>query len=307
MVSPFFRKFLLLLFAVAHTSPAVAKATQGPAIAVEQAPEAKVEGGDKDTKPGDRSVARRRYELNLLIPVPAKVFGGLVVVKADIFEERRAYSGKDAAGTAVDVKNPNVAGTGLVFLPHVSEGAPKFFVVAERYGYLSTERRALAMGEYIIGADIADDDMPFHLKFSPTDEAASRVTVRLRRFPGFNKWLFLVAHKIDTKTGFSIDGGFPSHLIVGWQTSDDAWKVYGGGRLVSREYPLTPGWIEGFAGYGLLGLRRVVMGPVYATLEAGMQKEWTDWHDIKGRIMQRYETAWGPFVRLGVETWVSVP
>ncbi len=303
----------LFIGLLAAPGAAAAKTAKGPALTVEQDGGTAVGGGDKGTKPTDLAVARRRYEMNLLLPIPAKVLGGMFLVKGDLFKERRDYAGRDAqGGMTVDVRNPNVGGWGLVFLPHAAEGAPKFFAVVERYGYLSTTRKAKPLGEYILGADIADDDMPFHLKFSPSDEAETRVLVRLRRFPGFNKWLLLVGHKIETKSGLSIDGAIPSHLILGWQTDGGDWKVYGGGKAVSREYPMafdleTQGWIEGFTGYGLLGLRRKVTGPLFGAFEGGVQKEWTDWHDLSGKIFQQFATKAAPFVRLSLETWVQTP
>lgn len=307
------RQSTLVLALSLLNDAAFAKAAKGPEINAEQAGAAAVVGGDQGVAPNDLHVVRRRYELNLLAPIPAQVLGGMLVFKGDVYKERRDYTGLDASGgQSADERNPNVAGWGFAFLPHASEGNPKFFLVIERYGYLSAERKSKPMGEYIIGANIADDDMPFHLKFSPTDEAVSQVLVRLRRFPGFDRWLFLVGHRIESKSGLSIDAAYPSHLLLGWKTRDGAWQIFGGGRAVGREYPMEysggqRGWIEGFTGYGLAGLRRRAYGPLFVTLESGVQKEWTDWHEESGRIFQQYVTAAAPYVRAGVETWVETP
>src|SRR5438128_918032 len=74
---------------------------KGPGVAVEQA--------------NDDEATRRRYEASLLVPVPAQILGGMLVVKGDLFKERRTATADD--GTRVDaendVENPAVVDAGL--------------------------------------------------------------------------------------------------------------------------------------------------------------------------------------------------
>lgn len=300
-----------IVFALSPTPAAAAKVAKGPWIAVEQDTASPIEVTKPEGVEVDSEVTRRRYEMALLVPIPARVLGGMFLLKGDFYKEQREYEPKASGPTENDARNPNVAGAGAVFLPHAQEGAPRFLVVIERYGNMSFKDDAKPMSEYIIGADISDDALPFKLKIGDTDETESRVLVRLRRFPGFNKWLLLVGHRIDRKNGFSLDIAIPSHLLAGWETPDGAWKFYGGGRATSREYPVYnvtgAGWVEGSALYGLAGVRRKLIGPAFAALEGGVTREDLVLHDEKGKEIVVQNTKFKPFVRLALETWVTTP
>lgn len=309
-------RYLALILATFSPIPAYAKTVKGPGVSVEEAQPSQVRYLDEreDAPAPDLEVRRRRYEANLLVPIPAKVLGGMFVLKGDLFKERRTLVGDDAK-TAPDQENdflnPNVAGVGAVFLPHAKEGAPKFFVLASRYGSMSFEDDAGPMGEYILGADIADEDMPFTVKLSPTDDTETRLLVRYRRFPGFHRWLFLVGHRIETVSGWSFDATIPSHVLIGWQTQDAGWKIYGGIRWVGREYPfetlVSSGWQEGHATTRLVGVRREITKPLYLALEAGAQKEELTYFDARGETLSSHETDFAPWARLALETWITTP
>lgn len=293
---------------------AFAAAIKGPSVSVEEAQAAPVVFTDQreDDPAPDLTIQRRRYEASILAPIPAKLLGGMFVIKADFFKESRIYAGDDAPNQeANDLKNPNVAGIGTVYLPHAKEGAPRFFIATARYGSMSLDDKAGPMSEYIVGADIASEDMPFRLTFSPTDDAQTRLLVRYRNFPGFHRWLFLVGHKIQTVGGWSIDITLPSHVLLAWQTLDDAWKVYGGVRWVSREYPFSTGvvegWTEGHATSRLIGLRRKLISPLYVALEAGMQNETLSYLDEHGETLSSQDSPFAPWARVSLETWLPSP
>jgi hypothetical protein len=251
----------------------------------------------------------------LLVPVPANFLGGLLVAKADFFKERRTAS-DDAAPLAADLANPAVAALGGVYLPHAAEGAPRFFALAARYDRLSVKGSQRPMSEYILGADVDDDDTPFELRFDPSDESESRFFVRYRQFPGHHRWLVVAGHKLKRRSGFNFDVAVPTHALVGWESLGGAWAVYGGGRVVGREYPVAfdgavaagdddvHGWIEGYATLALLGVRAAIAAPLYVALEAGAQRETLTFYDEKGETLDAYSTAFAPWARLALETYL---
>ncbi len=299
----------LFILALAAT-PVWAKTVKGPGLSTEQARPGDILPDD-DSHP-DAKVARQRSEANLLVPIPAAVLGGMLVLKDDFFAEHRTYSGEATGDEPDDVKNPNVAGLGVVYLPHPKEGAPRFFAIAARYGELSVfQDKARPMTEYILGADISDTDMPFPVKFNPTDQAETRVLVRLRHFPGFNRWLLLVGHQIDFASGFGLDVTIPSQVLASYEFGGGSWKVYGGVRWTGREYPFntggTSGWVDGFVMTRLIGMRREILGPLFVALEGGVQKESVRYVDEHGQELEVHDTTYAPWARLALETWVKNP
>ena len=300
---------------------ASAKLIKGPQIAVDETAAAPLdqESSNAAATHDAPTVERRRYEANIVAPIPLPILGGMFVVKADFFKERRIYAGDDDdesrffAGN--DRRNPNVAGWGAVFLPHASEGTPRFFAVAERYGAMSFMHGGKPMAEFVLGADFSTPDLPASmqswLKFSPTDEAESRLLVRMRRYPGFVKWLYFIGHTIETQNGWSLDLAYPSQAIVGRQWQGGAWKLYGGARAVSREYPwndgLRQGWTDGYVGTALIGARRQITGPLYASLEVGYAFETLDYRAESGDTVATWTTKWRPGARVAIESWIKNP
>lgn len=295
---------------LAFASGASAKTVKGPQVSHERAASADVE--PKDGSDPDAKVQRNRTEANLLVPIPAEVLGGMFVLRDDFFKEHRVYEGDDTGNEPDDVKNPNVAGLGVVYLPHPKEGAPRFFLAAGRYGELSVfQDKSKPMKEYIVGADVADTDMPFALKFSATDQAESKILVRYRDFPGFHRWLLLVGHKIEQTNGFSLEVVIPSHVLATFSFGGGAWATYGGIRWVGREYPFdtgfTQGWIEGHVTTRLFGVRRQLAGPLFLALEGGVQKEELRYVDTKGEELSVHETKFAPWTKAALETWIKTP
>lgn len=301
---------LAILAAACFGEPASAKIVKGPYVSVDEAAAADLEPQDESHP--DAQVKRRRYEGNLLVPIPAELLGGMIVLRNDFFKEERTYTGDDTGSEPDDVKHPNVAGLGAVYLPHHKEGAPRFFVAAGRYGELNVfQDDSKPMQEYIVAADIADTDAPFALKFSPTDQAESRILVRYRQFPGFHRWLLLVGHKIERSFGFGLDVTIPSHILASYSFNGGDVVTYGGIRWVGREYPFdlgyTKGWAEGFTTARLIGIRKGIVGPLFVAFEGGMQKEELRYVDEKGEELSVHETKFAPWVRLALETWVRTP
>src|SRR5262245_38924778 len=128
----------IVLVALLVAAKGLAAPVKGPSVAVEQVAPVALVPEDVTPKP-DLEVRRRRYEANLMAPVPVRVLGGMFVLKADFFKEQRELTGADAGPLPDDLKNPNVAGLGGLFLPHAAEGAPRFFLLAARYGEMSFE------------------------------------------------------------------------------------------------------------------------------------------------------------------------
>lgn len=312
----------LLGFFIA-SAPAEAKLIKGPQISVDQTAPAQSEQASSNAPRsegglGEPTVATRRYEVNLLAPIPVPLLGGMFVLKGDFFKERRVYGGSETAQetfAASDLKNPNDAGLGAVFLPHAAEGMPRFFVLAERYGAMSLKRRERPMAEFALGADFAAQDLPpglaSWLRFSPSDDAESRLLVRMRRFPGFVKWLYYVGHSLETASGWSLEVAYPSHLIVGKSFDGGAWKIYGGGKAISREYPwedgFRQGWIDGYVATLFGGVRRNVTGPLYASLELGYEYETLDYRGDNGETLATWNTKFRPGARFALEAWIKNP
>jgi hypothetical protein len=284
---------------------------QGPYVDVQEAGPAQILP-DKGEEP-DLKVARKRTEMELLVPIPAQVLGGMFVLKDDFFSEERTYSGSDAADLNLpnNERNPNVAGLDVVFLPHAKEGAPRFFLVAGRYGHLRFGHDAIPMTEYIIGADTAAEDMPFNIKFSPSDVAQVRLLARYRQYPGFHRWLVDGGMKLKRASGWLFDVELPSRVFGGWDAPGNDWGWYGGIRWVSREYPFTDGvdaaWMDGYVTTRVLGVRRRVVGPLYVSLEAGMEAETLRVIDEHGTTRESHETEYAPWGRVALETWIPNP
>lgn len=289
-----------------HAAP-----VKGPTVATESARPQVVRQTSEDNPAQDLQVRRRRYEASVLAPIPLRLLGGMFVFKGDFFKEHRELEGDDRYEEEDDLRNPNVAGVGTVYLPHHKEGAPRFFILAARYGEMSFKDKAGPMSEYVLGADIDAVDMPWPMRFDVSDDASTRVLVRYRSFPGFHRWLLLAGHKIQRASGWSFDVQIPSHVLAGWQTDDQAWKIYGGVKWVSREYPFSTtyadGWMEGHTATRFVGVRRLIAVPLYVALEAGMQREVLAYYDERGETLSAHETEFAPWARVALETWVPTP
>lgn len=289
---------------------ALATMTKGPNLSVTQSTPAKVK--PEDGPESDLLVKRRRYAANLLIPIPVDFLGGMLLGKGDFFKEQRIESGEDATeDPANDLKNPNVAGLGVIYLPHAKEGLPRFFMVAARYGKMSLQNTVRPMGEYIIGTDINDEDSPVNLRIHATDEANVRALVRLRQFPGRNKWLLLIGYNNKMQSGLSLELYIPSHLQIGFETKDTRWKYYTEIRAASREYPVdygfVNGWMDGYTTTMAIGVRRHLVNVLYLTLEAGVQKENMEFYDENGDELYVTESDFAPWGKFALETWIKNP
>ena len=294
---------------IVYGAAAFARTTKGPQVSVETANASEAQDDNEDQDGRGFEIARRRTDLNLLVPIPADLLWGLWVVKVDHFSEKRTYSDDVPVPPDDHVKNPRVTGTGFVYLPHAKEGAPRFFLVAERYGRLDDEG-GRPMSEFVLGADVADEDMPFNIKLLATDESEVRVLLRYRQFPGFKRWLLLGGYQLERRSGWTLDFTWPSQILGGWQTPDKTWKFYGGVRWVGREYPFTlsdgtQGWMEGFSQAGLLAVRRRIVGPLFVAVEAGRQHEVLHFIDEHGETLDRQRTAPSPWVKIALETWLD--
>jgi len=280
--------------------------TSGPYVGVEgsSAP-LDVHGTSSE---GDSKLAHQRYEAGLVAPVPESLLGGLFVIKGDAFVEKRAVTAAGDAALA-DLGKPGVAAVDLIYLPHPMEGAPRVFLGGGRYGAVTFKDQVPPMSEYFIGTDIADVDMPFHLRLSPSDRTWTSLLVRMRHFPGFDKWLYYAGYRLERASGWFFDAAYPSHVLLGFKTYDDAWSLYAGQRWVSREYPfkteLGEGWMDGYTSTRLVGVRRVLVAPVYLSLEAGLQSEFMRFAGRHGEELAVTQTRYAPWARLGIETWFN--
>jgi hypothetical protein len=254
---------------------------------------------------------------HILAPLPSKALSsllrGMLLFESVLVQESRSYYG-EMEGTPYasnSLKSPNLGAFGFIYLPHFAEGAPRYFLVAKRYGDLNVKRGARPMSEYIVGSDIDIDDMPIKIRFATSDEATTRLLLRLRQFPGRQKWLLLVGHKIKTQNGFHLDFAIPSHLTVGQDLRPDDYRLATVIKATSKEFPLKvggqPQWLDGYSLTIDVNLRKKIHGILYGRLAFGVQKEVIEIFDEQGDKLSEYSTSFAPFAALAIETWIKTP
>jgi hypothetical protein len=289
--------------------PAAARTVEGPYFDLEATAPAVVEPSRHGAQQGE-TLARQRTEADLLAPVPAAVLGGMFLAHVQAAAEQREVTDAPRSEPA-DLSRPSVLGAGALFLPHLEEGAPKLFVGATRFGRLRFHADQQPMTELVFGADLLGADLPFRLAPADSDQTVSRLYLQYRQFPGFRQWLLGIGHSIDHAGGAFLDAELPRHVLLGWHDGDGTWRYYGGVRWTQREYPFDDGaesgWMDGYDQALLLGLRRVLVRPVFLAVEAGVEKESMRWVNERGEELLAYNTRNAPWGKLALETWIQNP
>ena len=172
------------------------------------------------------------------------------------------------------------------------------------------------MVEFSVGAFMDDYDVPWLLAPEPTDQTVTRLELRWRRFPGFDRWLPLIGHLIEQKSGLVVDLYLPLHGLVGWKFPAEAGRAYGGYRISLKAFPSTKiqdiddaddGWYEGYSINLLVGMRLRLDGPFFASVETGLTRETLSLYDHEGQRLFDQTTHPMPYVRMGLETWIKHP
>ena len=177
---------IAILSCFSLTQVALAKATQGPKLTIENRSSTPLTDSQTEKKLGVEEKTTNA-QLNLLVPIPAPFLGGMLISKIDLVNESKEFTGDNADIYNTDelknMRERDMAAVGFVYLPHAKEGAPKFFALAARYSKLDVTDSAQPMGEYILGMNMDGKDTPFNIKFDPTQNAGISLIARHRRFP----------------------------------------------------------------------------------------------------------------------------
>lgn len=283
-------------------------------------------GEDKPQTTLPSEIFWRRTTFNTMVPIPVPFLWGMLVGNIRYYDELRSFSAQpeqittsSEPGGLADRDLRRLA-TGLLYLHHPGEGAPKFFIMANRYDHPDIKKMGAPMGEYIIGTDLDDDDLPFHIRWLPSDQSEFRFLLRLRQFPGFRSWLPLAGWRLTMGNGFYYELYIPSHLTIGWRFEES--EYFFSARLESKEAPLDLQlmgstssshtmqqrfWAEGHTTTFTLGMRRKLFKPLYLVSELGMQSDQLEYRNRDGDLLASIETDYAPYIRLAIETWIDTP
>ena len=310
---PAYTLALWLLLMLIHSGAASgAVATPGPWIEQSWAAPASVDVKPRDQGP-DQTVRHRSkaFQATMLAPIPARFVGGLLIPRVELTVAQTVV---DGAETPPWLKNRQVVPVGAVWLPHVAEGSPRWFLMAMRHGSFATRNTAAPMTEGIVGGDLEQTWPRFH----HTDISRTRLLLRWRRFPHGERWLPVLEHHVARANGTFVTVGIPTGLTGGWQTADLSTVWTGGVKTSSRAFPIgAPAlgrtwehprvdlWAEGYTLTIFAGLRQRLDGILFWSTEIGAQQEVTTLYTEGGNKLSTSQSQFAPWIRLGLETWVD--
>jgi len=305
---------VFILSALSFANPALAIDTQGPQLSFQQSGPTDVtvieQGAERDLGAQEST---RYSEFNLLAPIPFPFLGGIIVAKIDLALQSRRYSGENAdvlnSSNFDQVNHRDMLGVGGVYLPHAKEGAPKFFVLAARYGKLRDTYNTKPMGEFVIGANMNGNDTPFNIKISPTDEAYISTLVRFRQFPGHQTWYGEIGYEYETADKWHFKLLLPSSIHMGKGQSDRNWYYYFEAAAASRNLVFESSdefyWSDGFVITTDLGVRKKLSSLFFVSLEVGLQQERQTTFTESGDEVSSTITDFAPWAKLALETWID--
>ncbi len=297
-------RFLSIILILNFGPIAVARTVPGPFVSFDDTQES----GLKSLRAGelDGKLRSRRLFTKLLAPLPGEMAGFTLVGQLDYAEEARTARGK-SLGILSDRSAEKVAllAPGLIALRAAPAGQPQWFLVAARYSAPGWNATTRPMGEWIVGFD--QEHLGGAVFFGPGWSAESRLLVRYRHFPFADRYLLLAEHKVQHESGAFGVLSIPSHALVGVDIGD--WAAYGGGRLVSKEYPLSSErgslWMEGHTTSVLIGARRRIHEILFATIEVGSLAESMAYISESNETLQEQETSFAPWVKFALETFLD--
>lgn len=295
--------------------------TPGPFITYEESAPAlvidKSENQQKLPEQQRRKVAIKRLSTDIIAPIPYRILGGMLVVKAAYRRETRAWTRDgDTLQSSGDLDTPELLAPGLIFLPHAAEGGPRWFLMATRYGSGKTRETAKFMAEALVGFDLMDR---IPLTFANGDTTRTRFLIRQRKFPHAVRWLVLAEHSIYSPAGWHLSLSIPSHLIGGWESQNGDFAARGGLRLESKEYPFNAGdsssltdetkfgWFEGYTTTVFSGVRHRMRGALFAAGEIGATMENLSTYAESGTHLASHSTNLVPFIKIALETHFVTP
>lgn len=266
------------------------------------------------------SIKSTRTEGWLLAPIPAAVLNGMVTIRANLKSDTQKSSfleprlPDDSSLLLIpqgsQKENRNVTTVGFSWHPHHKEGAPRYYLAAERTGLPDPTDTIRPLSSYTVGSDVGEDDLPIPFNFSATDITETKIYFTWHRFTGYNRFDVGAGHKIKTKNGLVLDLLIPRHFLVGWSSEQDSWYLYGG---LGRELEYLPwfdatahGWSEDLREKRKIGVRVEIFRPVYFVFEAGLERQTREQFDYDGNRAGMVRSEFAPFARLAIESWHQV-
>jgi hypothetical protein len=312
MIAPLISWFWMLFAA-----PAVAAvATQGPWIDYSSSGPSRIRDIHGDlTGEGGSHVrhATRTFRATLLAPIPARLVGGILIPRVEVSVAQTTVHGSEEVD-APWLQNRQVVPIGAIWIPHVAEGSPRWFLMGMRHGSLATKNTTAPMGEWIVGGDLEQTWPRLH----HTDISRTRLLLRYRKFPHGDRWLPVAEHHIARANGTFVTLGLPTGVTGGWQTADLGFVWTSGIKTTSRAYPIgAPAlgrtwsgprvdlWAEGHTVTIFTGLRKRIDGILFGSAEFGAEQESRTLYTESGQKIGTTQTNFAPWFRIGLETWVD--
>jgi hypothetical protein len=301
--------------------PVMARTAQGPSTSAEVT---RSFMPDEEGEP-ETAVLHRRYKGSFIYPIPIGILSGMFVLTGDIVRNERVYqTAKTASGIPPQPNifppapaNQALGGFGTLYIPHHQEGAPLFEVEIRRWNRLAQPEFVAPLWETTLSSSMDAKDLPFSIFISPRDEAAITAKLTYQRYLGAERWIPQLGYRLKRPSGWELDLLAPLHALIARQKSPETWRIYGGVRWSPRVDPfLRPatdsaprfsGWTMGWTTTILSGVRLPVWLPLYASIEAGIQRELYKAYTEKGDPMTSLRTTWGPWAQVALETWIRTP
>lgn len=290
---------------------AVAAPLEGPRVGLETSAPGRLYR--EDPQDPRESLPHLRLDAQIFVPVPVRMLLGLMSLTADYAEERRQLTDPRAADAT---ETWRTLGAGALYLPHAKEGKPHFFTAAKRYSSQLFPDHTRPMLELSTGMVIDDYDAPWIPTLNPTDQTQTRLELRWRQYPGFQRWLPILAHKIEQKHGVFLDLCLPLYGLLGWNFISENLRAYTGFRSTPRAYQIdrderdaasASGWYEGYVNQLLIGAQAPLYQPIYLSFEAGISRETLTLYRDNGHRVDRHITKPMPYLRATLETWLKKP
>lgn len=298
--------FLLAIITIGYGQPdkgvAAAFPAEGPGVAAEAwqgtspvHPETHIPNAHQPAG------STHRADVWLLAPIPEAVLGGLVTIDAGFTEETYRASNSHIR---------QALRTGILWHPHHSEGAPRFYVGAARTGLADDTKSIRPIASYTVGSRIHDDDLPFRLSFDISDQTLTQVHVSWHRFPKYSRFRGGIGHRIRMANGLILDLHVPEHATVAYAAARDAWIVFAGWERSEEFFPHTNthserGWSEDVTEKRQIGMRLRLHGPIFAALSAGERRTSERAFNYRGDLQFEQTSLFVPFARLAIESWIS--
>jgi len=313
-------KTLIILIMLTGYSQSIAGATLpefGPGLAFElyNPNHQKNSETANETSQTKASVSTKRYHAWILAPIPAAVFSGLLTAQGSIISESeikrvRNVIDENNLTNGQTINTRRVTKVGLRWHPHHKEGAPKYFLLVERTGLPDKTQSIKPIASITLGTAIGEDDLPIPINFRATDLSNTRLHVTIHHFSQFYRFEVGVGHKLKIKNGLFLDILIPEYALIGFQAAHEAFSI---GIGASRKREFFPwhihekkGWSEELNEKRKIQLKWKLHKPIHLAIDGGYQRRKQLFLTEHEEKMKVGSTEFAPFMRLALETWLSV-